>query len=134
MQIALLKANLVNAHSEELGTVDINELRKKIDELMAQNAALQEKLIKDNDEVNATLTLVIRSLSHQPPSSSSSLSLPVSFFFVCGQCPKFSIQFKLNVLIVDLCAINMILVLLGPISIFSCFYHHNGVAFGCDLT
>ena len=69
MQIALLKANLVNAHSEELGTVEINELRKRIDELMAQNAALQEKLIKDNDEVNVTLTLVIRSLSHQPPSS-----------------------------------------------------------------
>ncbi|KAG5629597.1 hypothetical protein H5410_001314 [Solanum commersonii] len=68
-EIALLKAKLLKAQSKGPGTTEVNELRKKIDMLTAQSASLQEKLIKDNNEANARLSLVIRSLSHQPPST-----------------------------------------------------------------
>ncbi|KAH0634108.1 hypothetical protein KY284_036894 [Solanum tuberosum] len=69
VEIALLKAELLKAQSEGPGTAEVNKLRKKNDALLAQNVALQEKLIKDNDEANAKITLVIMSLSHQSPSS-----------------------------------------------------------------
>ncbi|KAG5600288.1 hypothetical protein H5410_031658 [Solanum commersonii] len=58
-EITLEKAELLKAHFEGLGTAEVNELRKKIDELMAQIAALQEKSIKDNDEANSRLTFVL---------------------------------------------------------------------------
>ncbi|KAK4730020.1 hypothetical protein R3W88_023008 [Solanum pinnatisectum] len=69
VEISLIKAELLKEQSEGPGTAEVNELRKKNDVLKAQNVAIQEKLIKDNDEANARLTLVIKFLSHQPPSS-----------------------------------------------------------------
>ncbi|KAH0686329.1 hypothetical protein KY284_016882 [Solanum tuberosum] len=51
------------------GTEEVKELKKQNEELLAKIAALQEKMIKDNDAANSRLTLVINSLSHQPPSS-----------------------------------------------------------------
>ncbi|KAG5600436.1 hypothetical protein H5410_031806 [Solanum commersonii] len=58
----------INVLTEGPDTEGAKELRLKNATLQAQNAAPQEKLIKDNDEVNDRLTLVIKSISHQPPS------------------------------------------------------------------
>ncbi|KAH0737953.1 hypothetical protein KY290_036658 [Solanum tuberosum] len=68
-KIALLKAELLKAQTEEPGTDEAKELKKQNEELLAKITALQEKMIKDNDAANSRLTLVINSLSHQPPSS-----------------------------------------------------------------
>ncbi|KAH0746073.1 hypothetical protein KY285_007730 [Solanum tuberosum] len=65
----IVLAQLVKAQIEGPGTEEANELRIKNVALLAQNSALQEKLIKDHDEANDWLTLVIKSLSHQPPST-----------------------------------------------------------------
>ncbi|KAH0734873.1 hypothetical protein KY285_010580 [Solanum tuberosum] len=67
-EIALLKAQLLKALTEGPSIEAVKELRLQNAALLTQNAALQEKLNKDNDEANARLTLVIKSLSHQPPS------------------------------------------------------------------
>nr|AAT38783.2 hypothetical protein SDM1_46t00006 [Solanum demissum] len=55
--------------TEGPGTEEANELRLKNAALLAQNVVLQEKLIKDRDEDTDRLTLVSKSLSHQPPST-----------------------------------------------------------------
>ncbi|KAH0743490.1 hypothetical protein KY290_031483 [Solanum tuberosum] len=55
--------------AEGHGTTKVKDLRKQNEVLFAKIAALQEKMIKDNDAANSRLTLVINSLSHQPPSS-----------------------------------------------------------------
>ncbi|KAH0773734.1 hypothetical protein KY290_010871 [Solanum tuberosum] len=68
-EIALLKAQLLKAQTEGPGTEAVKVLRLQNAALLTQNVALQEKLIKDNDEANARLTLVIKSLSHQLPST-----------------------------------------------------------------
>lgn len=68
VHITLLKIKLLKDQFEGPGTPEVNELEKKIDALMSQNATLQQKLIKYNDEAIARLTLIIRSLSRQPPS------------------------------------------------------------------
>ncbi|KAK4721732.1 hypothetical protein R3W88_011965 [Solanum pinnatisectum] len=68
-EIALLKTELLKAQTEGPGTEVVKELHKQNDELLAKIATLQEKAIKDNDKANTRLTLVIKSLSHQPPSS-----------------------------------------------------------------
>ena len=47
----------------------VQALERENAELKAKIAALQEKAIKDNDAANARLTLIIQSLSHQPPLS-----------------------------------------------------------------
>ncbi|KAH0742997.1 hypothetical protein KY290_030990 [Solanum tuberosum] len=64
-----MTAQLLKAQIEGPGTEAVKELRLQNTALLAHNATLQEKAIKDNDEANARLTLVIKSLSHQPPSS-----------------------------------------------------------------
>ncbi|KAH0666113.1 hypothetical protein KY285_027319 [Solanum tuberosum] len=68
-EIALLKAELLKAQIEGPGTEEVKELKKQNEELLVKIAALQEKMIKDNDAANSKFTLVINSLSHQPPSS-----------------------------------------------------------------
>ncbi|KAH0698747.1 hypothetical protein KY284_012962 [Solanum tuberosum] len=68
-EISLLKAELLKAQTEGPGTAEVRELRKQNKVLLAKIAALQEKAIKDNDEANTRLTLIIKSFSHQPPSS-----------------------------------------------------------------
>ncbi|KAH0784278.1 hypothetical protein KY290_003876 [Solanum tuberosum] len=69
VEIALLKVELLKAQTEGHGTAEVRELRKQNEVLLAKIAALQEKAIKDNDEANTRLTLIIKSLSHKPPSS-----------------------------------------------------------------
>ncbi|KAH0668791.1 hypothetical protein KY289_023284 [Solanum tuberosum] len=61
--------NIHNTQTEGPGTEEANELRLKNAALLAQNVVLQEKLIKDRDEDTDRLTLVIKSLSYQPPST-----------------------------------------------------------------
>ncbi|KAH0687849.1 hypothetical protein KY290_019506 [Solanum tuberosum] len=68
-EIALLKAELLKAQTEGPGTEEVKELKKQNEELLAKIAALQEKMIRDNDAANSRLTLVINSLSHKPLSS-----------------------------------------------------------------
>ena len=68
-EIVILKAELLTAQSEGPGSLVVKALEKENAELKAKITALQEKDIKDNDAVNARLTLVIQSLSHPPPSS-----------------------------------------------------------------
>ncbi|KAH0650115.1 hypothetical protein KY284_030027 [Solanum tuberosum] len=68
-KIALLKAQLLKAQTEGPGTKAVKDLRLQNTALLAHNATLQEKAIKDNDEANARLTLAIKSLSHQLPST-----------------------------------------------------------------
>ncbi|KAH0765633.1 hypothetical protein KY285_001504 [Solanum tuberosum] len=68
-EIALLKAELLKVQTEGPGTEAVKELKKQNEELLAKIDALQEKMIKDNDATNSRLTLVINSLSRQPPSS-----------------------------------------------------------------
>ncbi|KAK4736944.1 hypothetical protein R3W88_000641 [Solanum pinnatisectum] len=68
-ETALLKAQLLKAQTEGSGIEEASELRLKNAALLAQNAALQEKLINDHDEANDRLTLVIKSLSHKTPST-----------------------------------------------------------------
>ncbi|KAH0632849.1 hypothetical protein KY284_035635 [Solanum tuberosum] len=68
-EIALLKAELLKALTEGPGIVEVRELRKQNEVLLAKIASVQEKLIKDNDEASTRLTLIFKSLSHQPPSS-----------------------------------------------------------------
>ncbi|KAH0635615.1 hypothetical protein KY289_035530 [Solanum tuberosum] len=67
--IALLKAQLLKAQIEGPGTKEANTLRSENAALLAKNVALQEKMIKDHDEANDRLTLAIKSLSHQLPST-----------------------------------------------------------------
>ncbi|KAH0644978.1 hypothetical protein KY284_032862 [Solanum tuberosum] len=69
VKIALLKAQLVKAQTEGPGLSEVTELRVKNATLLAQNADLQEKLIKAHDAVNDRLTLVIQSLTQKPPLS-----------------------------------------------------------------
>ncbi|KAH0722612.1 hypothetical protein KY290_005261 [Solanum tuberosum] len=52
-----MTVRLLKAQTERPGTAEINELRKKNNMLLAQKAALQEKIIKNNDVANARLTL-----------------------------------------------------------------------------
>ncbi|KAH0698896.1 hypothetical protein KY284_013111 [Solanum tuberosum] len=68
-EIAILKAAVLKAQTEGPGNAEVRELRKQNEMLLAKIAALQEKAIKDNDEANTRLTLIIKSLSHQPHSS-----------------------------------------------------------------
>ncbi|KAH0664993.1 hypothetical protein KY285_026199 [Solanum tuberosum] len=68
-EIAILKVAVLKAQAEGPGTAEVRELRKQNEMLLAKIVALQEKAIKDNDEANTRLTLIIKSLSHQPPSS-----------------------------------------------------------------
>ena len=49
----------------------VQALERKNAELRAKVIALQEKSIKDNDDANTRLTLIIQSLSHQSPPSES---------------------------------------------------------------
>ncbi|KAH0632620.1 hypothetical protein KY284_035406 [Solanum tuberosum] len=69
VEIALLKAQLLKAQTEGPGTKEANALRSKNATLLAKNVALQEKMIKDHDAANDRLTLVIKSLSPQLPST-----------------------------------------------------------------
>ena len=68
-EIALLKAELLTAQTEGPGTSVVQALERENTELKAKITALQEKAIIDTDVVNARLTLIIQSLSHQPPLS-----------------------------------------------------------------
>ena len=68
-EIALLKEDLIKAQIEGPGTKVVQKLEKQNDELLVKIVTLQEKMIKDNDETNSRITLVINSLSHLPPSS-----------------------------------------------------------------
>ena len=58
-EIAILKAELLTAQSEGPGSSVVQALEKENAELKAKITALQEKAIKENDEANARLTLVI---------------------------------------------------------------------------
>ena len=68
-EIALLKAELLTAQTEGPGTSVVQALERENAELRVKVTALQEKAIKDNDATNDRLTLIIQSLSHQPPPS-----------------------------------------------------------------
>ncbi|TMW87859.1 hypothetical protein EJD97_019390 [Solanum chilense] len=68
-ELAILKAELLTAQTEGPGTNEVQALERENLELRAKVMALQEKAIKDNDAANARLTLIIQSLSHQPPPS-----------------------------------------------------------------
>ena len=68
-EIVILKAELLTAQNEGPGTFVVQALQRVNVELKAKITALQEKAIKDNDAANARLTLIIQSLSHQPPPS-----------------------------------------------------------------
>ncbi|KAG5605063.1 hypothetical protein H5410_026555 [Solanum commersonii] len=68
-KIAILTAALLKAQTKRPGTTEVRVLRKQNKVLLAKIVAFQEKAIKDNDEANTRLTLIIESLSHQPPSS-----------------------------------------------------------------
>ena len=68
-EIVILKAELLKAQTKGPGTSVVQELKQKNVELRAKVVALQEKAIKDNDDANTRLTLIIQSLSHQPPPS-----------------------------------------------------------------
>ncbi|TMW91242.1 hypothetical protein EJD97_014581 [Solanum chilense] len=68
-EIAILKAELLTVQTEGPGTDAVQALKRENAELRAKVIALQEKAIKDNDATNARLTLIIQSLSHQPPPS-----------------------------------------------------------------
>ena len=68
-EIAILKAELLTAQTEGPGTSVVQALERENAELRAKITALQEKAINDNDAANARLTLIIQSLSHQPPPS-----------------------------------------------------------------
>ncbi|KAG5591502.1 hypothetical protein H5410_042016 [Solanum commersonii] len=59
---------LSKAQTEGLASAEVRELRKQNEVLFAKIAALQDKAIKDNDEANIRLTLIIKSPSHQPHS------------------------------------------------------------------
>ncbi|KAH0738360.1 hypothetical protein KY290_037065 [Solanum tuberosum] len=59
----------MTVHTKGPGIAEVKELRKHNEVLLAKIVALQEKVIKDNDEANTRLTFIIKSLSHQPPSS-----------------------------------------------------------------
>ncbi|TMW98988.1 hypothetical protein EJD97_003221 [Solanum chilense] len=65
----LIKAELLKAQTEGPGISEVQELHRENAEMRTKIGALQEKAIKDNDEANARLTLIIQSLSHQSPSS-----------------------------------------------------------------
>ncbi|KAH0645176.1 hypothetical protein KY284_033060 [Solanum tuberosum] len=67
-EIAILKIVLLKAQTERHGTAEVRELRKQNEVLFAKIATLQDKAIKDNDETNTKLTLIIKSFSHQPHS------------------------------------------------------------------
>ena len=68
-EIAILKAELLTAQIEGPGTAVVQALERENAELRAKVIVLQEKIVKDNDDANARLTLIIQSLSHQPPPS-----------------------------------------------------------------
>ena len=68
-EIPILEPELLTAKSEGPGSSVVQALEKENVELKSKITSLQEKAIKDNDAVNARLTLVIQSLSHPPPSS-----------------------------------------------------------------
>ena len=63
-EIAILKAELLTAQTEGPGTSVVQALKRENAELRAKVIALQEK-----DAANDRLTLIIQSLSHQPPPS-----------------------------------------------------------------
>ena len=65
-EIAILKTELLTAQTERPGTAMVQALERGDIELRAMVIALQEKSIKDNDDANSRLTLIIQSLSHQP--------------------------------------------------------------------
>ena len=68
-EISILKAELLTAQTEGPRIDTVQALEMENAELRANIIALQEKEKKDNDDSNARLTLIIQSLSHQPPSS-----------------------------------------------------------------
>ena len=68
-EIAILKDELLTAQTEGPGTDAVQALERENAELRSKVTALQEKAIKDNDAANDGLTLIIQSLSHQPPPS-----------------------------------------------------------------
>ncbi|KAK4721797.1 hypothetical protein R3W88_012030 [Solanum pinnatisectum] len=68
-EIALLKAQLAKEQTEGPGIAEVKELRMKNANLLAQNADLEEKLIKAHDTANDRLTLIIQSLTQKPPST-----------------------------------------------------------------
>ena len=68
-EIAILKAELLTAQTEGPGTSVVQALERKNAELRSKVISLQEKEIKNNDSANDRLTLIIQSLSHQPPPS-----------------------------------------------------------------
>lgn len=55
----LLKAELLKAQTEGPSTSEVQELHRENAEMRTKIGALQEKEIKDNDEANARLTLII---------------------------------------------------------------------------
>ena len=68
-EIFILIYELLTAQTEGPCTVVVQALEKENAELRAKVIALQEESIKDNDVANDILTLIIHSLSHQPPPS-----------------------------------------------------------------
>lgn len=69
IEMALLKAQLTKAQTEGLGTEEVKELRLKNVALLSQTADIQKRLIKAHDSANDQLTFVIKSFTHQFPSS-----------------------------------------------------------------
>ncbi|KAH0671207.1 hypothetical protein KY289_025700 [Solanum tuberosum] len=59
-KIAILKVVLLKAQIKRPGTAEVRELRKQNEVFLAKIAAFQEKAIKDNDEANTRLTLIIK--------------------------------------------------------------------------
>ncbi|KAH0764937.1 hypothetical protein KY285_000808 [Solanum tuberosum] len=68
-EMTLFKAQLTKAQTEGPGTEEVKELRLKNAALLSQTDDLQERLIKTHEYANDRLTFVIKSLTHQPPSS-----------------------------------------------------------------
>lgn len=64
-----LKAALLKAQTKLPGNEVVKELQKQNDTLIEKVAVIIEKMIKDNNEANSKITLVMNSLSHIPPSS-----------------------------------------------------------------
>ena len=79
-EIAILKAELLATQTEGPDASVVQALERENAELKAKITALQEKAIKDNNAANARLTLIIQSLSHQPPPSQTVKILPRVFF------------------------------------------------------
>ena len=62
-------AELLTTQKEGPGSAVVQALERENAELRAKFITLQEKSIKDNDDANTRLTLIIHCLSHQSPPS-----------------------------------------------------------------